>query len=168
MKLHVTALLALLLTTACKTTEQPHKDSRFTRHMDAQGPITITELQQSYAIFSVKRSNQPNPQAVEFLNQITQPTQITAFFGTWCHDSQREIPNLIKLKEALNNPNIQLQLIALDRNKQDEQGRARQANIAFTPTIIVSRNQQELGRIVEKTTQAIGLELVQIIQSAKE
>jgi thiol-disulfide isomerase/thioredoxin len=171
MKLRLLMLLFCITLTACKTTstdsEHPKdRNARFDRHMDAQGPITIEELQSNYAIFAVKRTNVPSPDSIYYLNQVAEPTTITAFFGTWCHDSQREIPELIKLKKALDNPNIRLKLIALDRQKKDSQGLAEQAKVKYTPTITVSQKGKELGRIVEQTTQYIGAELVDIIKSS--
>lgn len=38
--------------------------------------------------------------------------EIVAFFGLWCHDSQREIPRLIKLNELAGNPISSLKLVA--------------------------------------------------------
>lgn len=165
-KLTLLMIVAIALS-ACKTnsanSHSDHSPSRFEQHMDAAGPITIDELQNSYPIFSVKRHNDLDSSAVAQLNAVTTPTQIIAFFGTWCHDSQREIPNLIKLKKQLNNPNIQLQLIALDRNKSDSQGLAKKAGVEYTPTIIVYQNQEEMGRIVESTSEPIEVELLNII-----
>ena len=172
MKFGILITLIFLNLVSCKTTqpknEHSENNSRFEQHMDAQGPITIEELQSEYAIFSVKRSSQPSQKAIDVLNQITEPTQVTAFFGTWCHDSQREIPELIKLKQAVTNPNFKLKLIALDREKKDNQGLAKKAGVKFTPTIVVTQQGKELGRIVEKTTQPIGLELADILDSANE
>lgn len=139
------------------------QNSRFTQHMDASGPMTIDELQSQYPVFAVKRNSTLNNDALKQLNSITTPTQIIAYLGTWCHDSQREIPRLIQLKKALNNPNIQLQLIALDRQKTDSQGLAKKAGVKYTPTIIVYQNQEELGRVVESTIDPIEVELLDII-----
>ncbi|PXF63818.1 thioredoxin family protein [Kangiella spongicola] len=147
----------------------PHNDnsesenSRFAQHMDASGPMTIDELQSQYPVFAVKRNSPLNSEALEQLNAVTTPTQITAYLGTWCHDSQREIPRLIQLKKALSNPNIQLQLITLDRQKSDSEGLAKKADVKYTPTIIVYQNQEELGRIVESTSEPIEIELLDII-----
>ena len=168
------AYLLILLSTAVLGCQSSHSDeklketTRFNNYMDAQGIITIEELQSNYPIFTVKRTSQPSPQAIEYLNKVTQTTEITAYLGTWCHDSQREIPELIKLKQALSNPNIQLKLIALDRNKKDNLGLAEKAGVLYTPTIIVQQKGKEVGRIIEKTSQEIGLELKEILESATE
>lgn len=132
--------------------------------MDNSGPMTIEELQSQYPVFAVKRGNTLNQDAIEQLNAVTRPIQVIAFLGTWCHDSQREIPRLIQLKKALNNPNIQVQLIALDRKKSDNEGLAEKANVEYTPTIVVYHNQEELGRIVERTVKPIEVELLNIIK----
>lgn len=153
----------LVSCTSSHSDESAASSSRFDQHMDASGPMTIEELQSQYPVFAVKRGNTLNQRAIEQLNEVTTPTQIIAFLGTWCHDSQREIPRLIQLKKALNNPNLQLQLIALDRQKSDSDGLAKKAKIKYTPTIIVYQNQEELGRIVESTVEPIETELLDII-----
>ena len=164
----LTLLFALLFTLfACTSSQTDNRDasnSRFEQHMDNSGPMTIEELQSQYPVFAVKRENMLNQDAVGQLNAVTKPIQVIAFLGTWCHDSQREIPRLIQLKKALNNPNIQVQLIALDRKKSDNEGLAEKAKIEYTPTIVVYHNQEELGRIVERTVEPIEIELLNIIK----
>ncbi|MEW6981592.1 thioredoxin family protein [Colwelliaceae bacterium 6471] len=72
---------------------------------------------------------------------------IDVFFGTWCHDSEREVPRLLKALASY--PEIKVNLIALDTNKSEPAGRALTASVKYTPTFIVSRKGTELGRIVE-------------------
>lgn len=167
----VVIIFLLLAQTACHTSdvkEQNSPQSRFDQYVDLEGPISVKELQSEYPIFMVNRQYQPDPMVVNELNSIKVPIVIKAFMGTWCHDSQREIPNLVTLMESLDNDTIELQLIALDRQKKDSAGEARKANVQYTPTIIVyegkkSGNVRELGRIVEKTTQAMEQEILDII-----
>ncbi|SES80254.1 thioredoxin family protein [Thalassotalea agarivorans] len=75
--------------------------------------------------------------------------RIDVFFGTWCHDSQREVPKFLKAIEK--RPIVAYQLIGLDYNKTEPTGRAAAANVKFTPTFVVYVNNEEIGRIVERT-----------------
>ena len=61
-------MIVAIALSACKTnsanSHSDHSPSRFEQHMDAAGPITIDELQNSYPIFSVKRHNDLDSSAV--------------------------------------------------------------------------------------------------------
>lgn len=163
-------LLVLSLITACSTQPQPEKanpHSRFSQHVDAEGIISIEALQMGYPIFGVKRNYQPADNSIQQFNALEQATHIEAYFGTWCHDSQRELPDLITFYHSLDNPKVKLTLIALDRRKTDSAGLAAKAGVQFTPTIIVSQNGQELGRIIERSDGPIDQELLSILQSRR-
>lgn len=72
---------------------------------------------------------------------------VDVYFGMWCHDSQREVPRLLKILES--NGQVALNMVALDIKKSDPEGLAKQNNVKYTPTIIVSMNGAEVGRIIE-------------------
>lgn len=82
------------------------------------------------------------------LDHAPEGIEIDVYFGTWCHDSQREVPRLIKILEKYDA--ISVNLIALNYEKNEPTGKAKQAGIQFTPTIIVKRQGKEIGRIVER------------------
>lgn len=78
---------------------------------------------------------------------------IDVYFGTWCHDSEREVPKLLKLASL--SPQTNINLVALDYSKQDPKGRAKQQSVKYTPTIIVYLHNKEIGRIVERPKTSI-------------
>jgi len=73
---------------------------------------------------------------------------IDIYFGTWCHDSQREVPKLLKALQL--NANVNKTLIALDSHKSDPLGLAKSAEVQYTPTFIIYINNREVGRIIER------------------
>ena len=75
---------------------------------------------------------------------------VLLFFGTWCHDSEREVPRLLKLLKTAGLSEDKLTLIALDYRKREPEGRATEFNVRFTPTAIFMRDGEEVGRIVER------------------
>lgn len=75
--------------------------------------------------------------------------QIIVFIGTWCDDSHREFPRLMKILEAANYPMDKLSIIAVNRKKESPSGEEGLYNIQKVPTIIVKKYGRELGRIVE-------------------
>lgn len=117
-----------------------------------ENDIIVGEInQQQLMTFTAFSSNFDNylltAEQIKKVSAWPKDLEIDVYFGTWCHDSQREVPRLLKLLE--NNSDIKLALISLDYEKTEPSGLSRQANVKYTPTIIVKRAQHELGRIVE-------------------
>ena len=69
--------------------------------------------------------------------------------GTWCSDSRREVPRIIKILDQLDFDENNLQLINLDRKKQSPNSEEKDKTIKFVPTFILSKNEIEIGRIIE-------------------
>ena len=75
--------------------------------------------------------------------------QITVFVGTWCGDSHREFPRLMKILDEINFPENRLTIIAVNRKKESPNGEEAIFNIQRVPTIIVRKYGKEVGRIIE-------------------
>lgn len=75
--------------------------------------------------------------------------KILVFMGTWCHDSNREIPRLIRVCEELGIYD-QLELYGVDVNKKSRFEREKDYDIRKTPTIILLKDGNEIARILEK------------------
>lgn len=88
---------------------------------------------------------------------------ITLIFGSWCHDSHREVPRFIKILEEINYPLDGLQMNALDTYKTSPDYDANAQNITHVPTIIISRNEKEIGRIIERPKKSLEKDLIKII-----
>ena len=69
--------------------------------------------------------------------------------GTWCDDSHREVPRLMKILESINFPEQKLTIIAVNRKKEAPGGEEGIFNIQRVPTIIVQKYGKEIGRIIE-------------------
>ena len=128
---------------------------------DHVGNITEQELLESYSAFQQEYHQfQLTEQQKQQVSEINQALTIDIYFGTWCHDSEREVPRMLKaLKEQ---PNISVNLVALDYEKQEPQGRAKANSIRFTPTFIIKNEQGELGRIIERPKLDLISDLVHI------
>ncbi|PQA93089.1 thioredoxin [Chryseobacterium shigense] len=90
---------------------------------------------------------------------------IVVFMGTWCEDSHRDFPRLMKILEELKYPDNKLTIIAVNRKKESPTGDEGRYNIQKVPTIIVEKYGKEIGRIIEMpTTGYIERDLVQILK----
>lgn len=76
--------------------------------------------------------------------------KIEAFVGTWCSDSQRELPRLFKILEAMKFPiDSRMNVYGVNRNKKSFYGEEMGKDITHVPTIIFYLKGKEVGRIVE-------------------
>jgi len=91
--------------------------------------------------------------------------EIYMLFGTWCHDSKREVPRLLSLLNKLDVPENQINLIGLNFMKNDSQDRGKKFQIKKTPTFVFLRNQKEIGRIVEMPEISLEADLLKILGS---
>lgn len=89
--------------------------------------------------------------------------KITIYMATWCGDSRREVPRLIKILEALDYDMIKLDIVAMNQLKQDKNRQERGESIHRVPTLILTKNGKEKGRIVESPIESLEVDLHQII-----
>ena len=96
-------------------------------------------------------------------NKSLKDLKILAFMGTWCHDSNREIPRLLRVVEEMGIAE-QLELYGLDVNKKSQFEREKAFNIKKTPTIIFMRDGEEIGRILERPKVSFEKEFEKILK----
>ena len=106
---------------------------------------------------------QPDSKTIEKLKNSVPGVQVIVFLGTWCSDSQREVPRFLKIMELIENSGITFKLFGLDRSKRDFGGLAESYQIEFVPTFIVLHDEKEVGRIVETPSVNIEQDLLEIL-----
>ncbi|WP_416307922.1 thioredoxin family protein [Neptunicella sp. SCSIO 80796] len=130
--------------------------------VNISGPISAQQLLGEYQQFATEyRSFQPTIREITMMSKLDGKS-ILVLFGLWCHDSQREIPRLLKLIDQSGVTLSSLRLVAVDGNKQDPSGISEQYHLRFTPTIILLQDGRELGRVVEKPVHSLSEDLTSI------
>jgi thiol-disulfide isomerase/thioredoxin len=90
---------------------------------------------------------------------------LIVFMGTWCEDSHRDFPRLMRILDELKYPDGKLTIIAVNKKKESPTGDEGIYNIQKVPTIIVQKYGKEIGRIIEMpTTGYIERDLVDILK----
>ena len=150
-------LIGLLFLISCSANEKIEAVNK--QHY---GSIEIEELFSKYSVFKNSYDNYvPSELSALKYNDI----RVVVFFGTWCHDSKRELPRALKIfnEMGINDENIELIAVGLD--KKEPQGRALKLNLVYTPTLIFFRGSKEIGRIIEKPVISLEKDIELIISS---
>lgn len=105
----------------------------------------------------------------EELNAVAalEGNQLVILFGTWCHDSEREVPRLLKTLDVSGLDAPDFTLIAVDRTKRDPEGMAKKHSLKYTPTFILLRDGEEIGRVVERADAGLTQDLKAFVEVAQ-
>jgi len=103
------------------------------------------------------------------LNQIDKKDfghkfKISIVMGTWCSDSQREVPRWIKILETIEYPINSVEIINVDTKKLADGTDVNQLNIKKIPTFIIYKQKNEIGRIIESPELSLEKDLVKIVK----
>ena len=146
MKKFIYVAIAAVILTACATTKQEKKI--------ITGEFTWNQWQKEADWHSYSAAEyEPGEFLAEQLNSIINNNDngisFLLFAGSWCGDSESEVPKIYKLFDKANIPLAKIKLYGVDRSKREPSGIAAEYNIERVPTLIVLRDGSELGRIIE-------------------
>jgi hypothetical protein len=114
------------------------------------GPITIEQLIDLPGWFGKDFVNYtPEDRYLDEIPQNMKGVKIVCVLGTWCDDSKREVPRLIRIFQLRAIDPDLLTMFGVDRNKVSPDGETAQYAIERVPTFIFLKDGKELGRIVE-------------------
>lgn len=134
----------------------------------AMTPESIYATLPSY----VERRDQyaPDIAVIEMMKSyVRAEDRVEVYMGTWCDDSQREVPKFLRIADDLKKSygvELPVKYIAMDRSKQEPKALLEGKQVQKVATFIYYRGDQELGRIVERPTGLFEDELLTIV--AKE
>lgn len=112
------------------------------------------------------REYSPKETAIEALEPLLEDVDITLFMGTWCEDSQREVPRFVKILQEVGYPPERVRLITMNRDKKTPQNYEKGLSIINVPTFIFYREQEEVGRIVEYPIESLESDMLKILSGA--
>ena len=98
-------------------------------------------------------------------SELIPELEIFIVMGTWCSDSQREVPRFLKITEFLNLQSGQLVIIGVDKNKKADEILISRMNIELVPTFIFYYEGEEVGRIIESPKETLEKDILNIISS---
>jgi thiol-disulfide isomerase/thioredoxin len=103
----------------------------------------------------------------EALNKLMDKSKagvsIKIVMGTWCPDSRREVPRLMRVLDIWQFPLSGVIFIGVDDAKHSPVGDYDKLDIQRVPTIIIYKNNIEAGRIIETPGTSLEQDIVDIL-----
>jgi hypothetical protein len=94
--------------------------------------------------------------------------EYTIALGSWCPDSRREVPRMMKVLDQIGISMSSVKLIGLDHKKLAGVADIENLQIEKVPTLIVFEGKKEIGRIVETPEVSIEADLLKILHQISE
>lgn len=94
-------------------------------------------------------SYEPDEKAMKTIKKNIDDYEIKLFMGTWCHDSKRETPRLLKILDEAGFNYDDMTMYAVNYRKQTPSKAEEGLNIHRVPTIIFYKDGKEVNRFVE-------------------
>lgn len=114
--------------------------------------------------FSAEYDNYtPDSAMVVKIKGLAPNYKIKIVMASWCGDSKREVPRFYKIMDAAGYDYKSFELVCVDRDKKCEEGEVDKLDIKFVPTFIFSKNDVELGRIIETPKGKLEENILEII-----
>lgn len=87
--------------------------------------------------------------------------------ATWCHDSSREMPRLLKVLKESGIKDEQIEIYLTNRKKTEPKEIIKEYKVFFTPTIVVLNKGKEIKRFVENPNTTLEDDLEKIAKALR-
>jgi len=135
-----------------------------------RGPITFEDLkgEKTFKWFDESLDGyKPEYDDLRYLADKLKQYKLIIFMGTWCDDSHYLIPKLYALLQKAYYPVYTVEMYGVDRDKNAGGDEKTKYKISKVPTIIVLKDDREIGRITEAVAQSIEHDLADILKLNK-
>lgn len=154
----VAAAMVLLLVTPTSL------EATADRYQYPLGDMSQAQLLERHEMF---KRNYDAYEVTAGIDGLPADMKVKILFGTWCHDSEREVPRMLKLLAASGVKEENISLISLDIRKEEPEGRAKAMGIRFTPTFVFFSEGVELGRIIERPIVDLAHDVTALVKASK-
>ncbi|MGD9897888.1 MAG: thioredoxin family protein [Calditrichaceae bacterium] len=130
------------------------------------GQCSMEQIYFDYPEWELREKNyNPDESTINELKMASGNYEINIFIGTWCSDSEREVPRFHKiLKNSFLDKKIKMKIWAVDRKKKLENDLPEKFDIKRVPTFIIIRDGKEIGRIIESPADTLEKDFLQILK----
>ncbi len=111
-------------------------------------------FEQYYSVY------EPDKSVLSQLRPLQEGIEILVVLGTWCSDSQEQVPRFFKILDKIRFPKKSVQIICVSSAKEAGSVDILNYNIVKVPTFIVYRKGREVGRIIETPFETLEKDLL--------
>jgi thiol-disulfide isomerase/thioredoxin len=107
----------------------------------------------------------PDPALIRELKLSAPGRRAAVYFGSWCDDSKKHVPVFLKIVDALDAPEFQVDFFAVE--KKSPAGRkyyVESQRVEKVPTFIFYIGDAEIGRIIENPKESVLQDMITILQ----
>lgn len=135
-----------------------------TSHQSHVGPMTADDVWKTAPTWkAIYDHYTPDAEVVKSLAAITTPTHLEVICATWCGDSKRYVPRLLKAVHDAANPKLSVSLFGIGNDFKQPMELIQTQRIINVPIVIVTRDGKELGRFIETpATTSVELDIAAI------
>ena len=170
-------ILILTFITSCVNTNEPAKTAEkvttpeVVESSDEQQDMLIGKFTKEDLLkapyngwFNAEYDNfKPSATAMETIKNNISNYEILIFMGTWCGDSKREVPKLLKILDEVGYDFSNLTMVGVNRNKTTPENHEKDWNLDRVPTIIFIKDGKEINRFVEYPEETIEADIAKIV-----
>jgi thiol-disulfide isomerase/thioredoxin len=128
------------------------------------GKANPDQLQSDYNWFSKGyKKYKPDVASVNTLKSSLGSYRIIIFGGTWCPDTQRQLPAFYKVIDEAGFPRQNTALYLVDHSKHSPERQEENYQIKSIPVFILMKDGNEKGRIVESPKVSLEKDLAAIV-----
>lgn len=109
----------------------------------------------------------PKAKALKIIQENIHDYEIKLIMGTWCADSQYEVPKFYKLLDITGFDQDKLQAYAVDEYKVAGDKVADSYDVELVPTIIFYKDGKEVNRFVEYAVDNLEEDIAKIVSGKK-
>ncbi|MCW3122335.1 MAG: thioredoxin, partial [Flavipsychrobacter sp.] len=135
------------------------------------GQLTFEDLDREKTFDWFKKGRDeynPDPRTMIDLRPKLAEYSMVVFLGTWCDDSHVLVPKLERVMAMANYPVRQIAMYGTDREKTTKNGEQKKYKVTLVPTVILLKDNKEVGRITETVQKSVEADLLAIIEKDKK
>ncbi|MGH9749330.1 MAG: TlpA family protein disulfide reductase [Candidatus Polarisedimenticolia bacterium] len=105
----------------------------------------------------------PDADAIRTIASNRIRATLDVYLGTWCPDSRREVPRLLRILETASPRGLRVRFYGIDRTKEHPARLVRRVALERVPTLVLTAAGREVGRIVETPRGPLERDLADLI-----
>lgn len=102
-------------------------------------------------------------EVAEQVKPLLKDVKVKIFMGTWCEDSQREVPQFYRILDVIKASDNEIEIITVDEDKMTPAHLEDGFDITNVPTFIFYKNGEEMNRIVESPVASLEKDMLSIL-----